>query len=367
MEQVRKLREPILRKLSESVTESLKPFLPTVRSVAIELSEARADPVGQNVEIIVDDGTAATSLRYKGDGVQSLATVALLRFASSAARGSRESILVLEEPESHLHPAAIREFHEVLRTLATKQQVIITTHNGLFVDRESIGRNVIVERGRARPAKKVDDIRRVLGIQASDNLQHAELVLVVEGEDDKIALGPVLAARSEPLKKALRDNRIAIDSLAGASNLVYKLGLLRNGLSSYFCFLDGDNAARSAVEACKAERLVDDSNVLYASLSHLAESEFEDLIDDKLVASVLLENWALASIVVPPAYSKRKWSDRIREAFRVAGKEWTDVVEMKVKLALAEAVARSPAVALRAATSGAVDNLVAVLESRVRR
>jgi hypothetical protein len=143
--------------------------------------------------------------------------------------------------------------------------------------------------------------------------------------------------------------------------------LLRNGLSTYLCFLDADEAARQSVVIATQERLVDPSNVLYAGVSHLQESEFEDLLDDQLVADVMSQEFALASLVVPPSHQRRKWSDRIREAFRIANKSWDDQVEARVKLAVANAVAASPATAVRPATAGPINNLAQLLEQRMTR
>ena len=63
----------------------------------------------------------------------------------------------------------------------------MTTHCPLFVDRTSIKSNILVHKNKAVPAKDVRQIRDILGVRASDNLQNAELVLLVEGEEDRKA------------------------------------------------------------------------------------------------------------------------------------------------------------------------------------
>ena len=366
MSKVKALQKPILDALSKSVGDSLKQFLPNVKNVDIGLSEARRYEAMRRAEILVDDGTP-TELRYKGDGVQSLAAIALLRFAASAQRGTKDVILALEEPESHLHPNAIRELHDVLRSLADKQQVVITTHCGLFVDRENPARNVIVQGGQARAAHGLDDIRSVLGIRPSDNLQHAEYVLVTEGEDDRLSLSAILGAQSTILKNAIKKNRLAIDAIGGAGKLSYKLGLLRDALCPYICFLDDDVAGRNAVESAKTDRLIDGGRLVLARLGHLDETEFEDLLNDQLIRDVLEQKWGLASIVIPPKFHKKKWSDRIRAAFAAAGKPWDDGVEKQVKLDIVSSVVAEPDKALRAATAGPINNLVALLEKKLAK
>ena len=94
-------------------------------------------------------------------------------------------VLALEEPESHLHPNAIHQLKGVLQEIATRHQVIMTTHCPLFVDRTSIRSNILVNNRMARPARSIQELRMALGVRAADNLQHAELILLVEGDDDR--------------------------------------------------------------------------------------------------------------------------------------------------------------------------------------
>jgi len=88
----------------------------------------------------------------------------------------------------------------------------------------------MVTQNKARPAKNIEEVSEILGVRAADNLRSAELVLVVEGEDDRLSLSAILAHESKSIAAALRSNVLAIDSIGGASKLDYKLGLLRDAL-----------------------------------------------------------------------------------------------------------------------------------------
>jgi energy-coupling factor transporter ATP-binding protein EcfA2 len=361
---IREIQRPIVSALSGTIRDTLAEFLPTVASVTVDFeAEGRSFDYLQRVGFLVDDGSE-TELRYKGDGVQSLAALALLRFASNRERGEKEVILAVEEPESHLHPRAIHALRDVLLQLAKQQQVIVTTHCHLFVDRANLASTVIVERGKARAATTVNEIRDVLGVRPADNLLHAELVLVVEGEDDRIALTALLGARSAVLANAFAHNRLAVDTLGGASNLAYKLGLLRNGLCQYVCYMDGDAEGDAAVRRATQEGLLDESSVCYARLPHLDETELEDLIDASVTDAVLVK-FGVVTLKVATQYRKKKWSDRARSVFLSTGKIWDSSIEARVKLQVAEAVAQSPNSALRESTSASVDNLIVLLEKRL--
>lgn len=276
---VAKIQQPFLDDISKSITETLRVFLPNVRNVKVAIpEEARYRALRRSCEIIVDDGTP-TLLARKGDGVQSLAALSLMRHSSESGALGRQLILAIEEPESHLHPSAIHQLRSVLAEIAEKHHVIMTTHCPLFVDRMSLKSNIIVYQNKAVPAKDVRQIRDILGVRASDNLQHAELILLVEGEEDKLALNAILGQTASTLKASLEQKSLAIESLLGGNNLSYKLSQVREAMCMSHCFLDHDKSGLVAFKKAEDEGLATMADVTFATRNGLTESEIEDLYD----------------------------------------------------------------------------------------
>ncbi len=358
------LQRPILENLSRSVHNTLKQFLHDVRSVSISVSsEARYYAVRRACEILVDDGTP-TLLKYKGDGAQSLAALGIVRHASERGAGCKNLVIAIEEPESHLHPQAIHELKQVLDQLGETHQVLITTHNPLFVDRRNIRNNIVVSSNRAQPAKSVKQVREVLGVRASDNLMHAEIVLLVEGEDDRTALMALLPERSRVLAEALRQGTLAVDTLAGCSNLAYKVTSVRAAIALCHAFLDDDKAARDAFEKARLQGLLTEAEVTFCIRQGQKETELEDLYDTA-VYEALFENRYRVSINSPRFKGKKKWSDRIKACFEHCGQQWNDRVEGEVKRLVSEAVASQPADAVCHHHAATLDALVRALETRI--
>ena len=242
LQKVQDLQEPILNDLSVSIKDTLNKFLPKIKDVVISIdSSERYRVMRQSTQISIDDGVS-TLLHYKGDGVQSLAALGLMRHYSEKRARGNNFIIAIEEPESHLHPNAIHELKAVIDELSKRYQILITTHNPLFVDRRFVQNNIVVNNHKAKPAKTIMEIREALGVRASDNLRHAELVLIVEGDDDRIALMALLKHHSKFLEKSFNDGVIAIDTLGGASNLGYKVSSIRDSICLYHVFLDKDRA-----------------------------------------------------------------------------------------------------------------------------
>jgi len=362
LQTIKNLQQPILDGLSERIKEPLQEFLPSIRKVNIEILDSiRRTSFRRDFEIIIDDGTP-TNLEFKGDGVKSLAALGLLK---DRVRSGGASIIAIEEPESHLHPAAIHQLNDVIKALGDENQVILTTHNPLFVDRNDIKSNIIIDNGKALPAKNIQQIRDLLGIKASDNLTNASYVLVVEGEDDVISLKALLGEVSEKLKKNINNHMLIIDSIGGAGNLSYKLTLLKNSLCVYHCFLDNDDAGRQAYNAAEEEGLLSIKTNTFITCNGSPNAEFEDCLNLNLYKQEVQQEFGV-DLGCSQFRSNDKWSDRVRDSFLNQGKLWNNGVEARVKFLVANCVSQKPKDALNAHKRSSIDALVRNLEELVR-
>ena len=175
----------------------------------------------------------------KGDGVKSLTTMAVLSQTEANNR-----IIIVDEPENHLHPEAIRYLRQVLYNLAEKNQIIISTHSPIFVNRCTIQANIIVDKNEAKPACRVDDIRKLLGVMVSDNLIYSDYVIIVEGLTDSSLLKRVLG-QDGVLAPLLQNNTITVRAIAGVNNLKAELYSAERYLCHYIVLLDNDDAGKS--------------------------------------------------------------------------------------------------------------------------
>ena len=244
--------------------------------------DARVRAFRRAITIEVDDGDN-TSLDRKGDGVKSLVALALMRHASDAVGGEATSIVAVEEPEAHLHPQAIHELREVLVGLSDKNQIILTSHSPLFVNPAKIESTIVVRESKAAPAKNIAEVREVLGVRLSDNLQSARLVAVVEGEDDEIILRAIIENRYPELKQALKSNDLVFDPLGGASNLSYKVRTYRSSATLIQCFLDDDDAGRKGTTKALHDSVIRQADYNLMIVVGQKEAELEDLLQFKKI------------------------------------------------------------------------------------
>jgi hypothetical protein len=365
LRRIEDIQKPLLEVLSNRIRSTLAQFLPAVRTVRLQIrSEARSRGL-RSCDIFVDDGTP-TLLRNKGDGVQSLAALGLMRHASESGLRGRHLIVAIEEPESHLHPRAIHELREVIHELGKQHQVVITTHCPLFVNRVSIGSNILVKGTKARPSRSIEEIRDALGVRAADNLRNAELVLLVEGSDDQQAMKALLSVSSDRLRQALADGALAVDFIGGAGNIPYRAASLRDSLCRCHLFLDHDAAALRGYEQAITDGTVSKNEVHFAICPGLRESEIEDLYDTALYERWLLEEYGV-SLGSPKFKGKRKWAERLAATFRHQGHHWNDDIEREVKRGVAALVHENAGGALHGSRRSSFDDLAEALGKRLER
>lgn len=355
---VTRLQQRILDGIASRLVPSLQEFLPSVKDIQIHLqTDRRRLPFRRDTEVIINDGTP-TPIQQKGDGIKSLMALAMLNTLNHS---DRVSVIAIEEPESHLHPESARQLYDTILALSSNHQVVLTTHSPLFVNRINLKENIIVNAGKATPVKKIKEIRDILGTKVSDNLINAEYILIVEGDDDKIALEKLLPQLSETIKKALQNGTLIIDYIGGAGNLPYKLSFYRNLQCKYHVLLDNDSAGRQAGQEAENQGLLAVRNTTYTMCNGSPDAEIEDCYEKTAYKDAIQDEFGV-NLDVPEFRTNQKWSDRIATCFRSQGKQWGTIMEKRVKLCVANALPQDPARALNQHKRSSIDALVSALE-----
>lgn len=152
-----------------------------------DIGELVVPAAGNEVEVaFVDpDSGERRNLKDLGAGVEQLLMTAYVGVTQPTG-----SMILMEEPETSLHPAAQRELLRHLLGFATNRAVVATTHSPVFLDETADPqRQVLLVRrayGRSDVATAEPQLRDVLGeigVRLSDVIS-AERVLLVEGESD---------------------------------------------------------------------------------------------------------------------------------------------------------------------------------------
>lgn len=151
------------------------------------------------VSLATDEQSATTPLKNMGDGWQSIIRLAALEAVSEYPEISKDHVvLLLEEPETHLHPHLRRKMRSVLAKLAEQGwTVVYTTHSAELV---SLNEPQIISRltrSQGRVTKSSIDTRSIedsarLQSKLDENGAHDFLfgscAVFCEGRDDSFAL-----------------------------------------------------------------------------------------------------------------------------------------------------------------------------------
>ncbi len=359
---IEKLQKPIIKKISKSLTQSVSKFIPDVASVSIKNQEDISELISASCRIYINDGIE-TDLKLKGDGVISLTAISLLQHFSKHDSLNKGFVLLLEEPESHLHPKAIHNLKEILHEISKTNQVIMTTHSPIIVDRLEVHHNIIVQNGKAGPAENVSEIRKSLGITMSDNLSSAYLVLLVEGLEDVIILWQWLKEKSVKIKSALENATLIIDHLGGASNICYKATQYKSNLCNVVAYLDDDESGKKAINDARSKNILKDSEYVLSSCLGRQTSEIEDLILISAYKQVIIEDYGVNLEVPHFKDNKTKWSDRVKKLFKSNGKLWNDKIEVEIKQKISKQAASLGLSSLDSHKISSIDSLVLTIES----
>lgn len=352
-----------LQQLSLDLNKSIKKILPNVKKISIQRESRRPlyrSTRYNNFDILINDGVE-TSLFEKGDGIKSLVALAIIRHSKES---DKNLTLLLEEPETHLHPGAIKETKKILDEIAKQNQTIMTTHSPLFINRLQIGANIIIKENEAKPAERLSEIRECLGVAISDNLINSEVALLVEGKSDQIALSSILAAKSEKIKEALASNKLTIHPMGGLDHLIERKGALEGLVfKDIFVLVDADKEGRKAIRSAIDKNILLEREYFMTTIKDFQESEFEDYYNriflEKFEEINQFENWA--NILLS---KKNRWTEKLKELYTLNARDISNEEISCLKIKIAETVnkADDPLKYLDVDKSKSLDAVVSKIE-----
>lgn len=318
---VNDLRDAAVRGVQDDLRESISTYLPSVSQVTIETRDVRQSAaIGR---VIVDDGSA-TPLEQKGDGVKSLFALALIQYLAKArTRNPGDNlILLVDEPEAHLHSRSVHDLQALFVKISRTQQVVVATHNPIFVNREHVNGNVLVQRNSASAARTIKRIREAMGIALQDNLDSAEIVVLVEGVTDVRVLSAVLRRLSTSAARDLDVGRVVLKAVTGTGKMRSSIARERSTACRIVVVLDNDSAGSEEAKRLCDEGVIDPRSVFVFRDGQRRSSELEDLIRPEVYIDALSESFGRVFTESHFASVKRKWADNLKvaaESLAVAG------------------------------------------------
>ena len=360
--QVNELRRQAVEEIASELTESVKQYLPSVESVRIDTIDASlSDSVA---DLRVNDGTA-TSIESKGDGVKSLVSMALLQQLAGERSAEQEIILAVDEPEAHLHSASVHELQRVFLRVSERQQVVLATHNPIFVNRERVSSNIIVRGNDAKPAQSVGQVREAIGVQLHDNLASAETVVLVEGVLDEVILPALLKSVDPGWGDRLASGRVVFKATKGAGKMRSQAQREKSTLCRIISVLDGDETGRQEAKNIIAHEILPVRNVFLYEVRGWKEAEIEDLLLPEIYIPALINKYSRSFPKGGFPDRSVKWSENFKRHVRSVGLAYDDSMLDEAKGVVSETVGEGGhRDLLRPEAAGLIEELGRLLRGR---
>ena len=329
---IRKKQDKIFWEIEKIIQWRIKPFIPNVKNVKIKRKDDSVQLDFWSIASLYINDWTETEIEYKWDGIKNLVSISLLHKLWN----NKSWLVAIEEPESHLHPEAIHYLNDVINDLWNSWQILISTHNPLFVNRENIASNIIVWKWEAKPAENIREIRKILWVTVADNLINANKVLIVEWLNDYRILKSIFSC-NDKINKAIKNWTFAILPINSSSNLSYELARLTDIMVDPIVLFDNDPEGINEVTKAKKKWLIEEKNIFFISCKWKIESEIEDLIDVKIYKEKFKSEFG---VDLPQRVSKsnKKRSYVIKSIFNDQWKNWDNDKEIKAKSIVSKCV-----------------------------
>jgi len=247
----------------EVIENSVKGF---VHDLKVDFSAYDPNNFAKSMRIVAYEGNEARSFEEFGTGEQQ---ILLMAFAKAYVQtfGSGSLVLMIEEPEAHLHPLAQRWLKEYIYSLCSNGlQVVISTHSADFLDMSNLDGLVRVckdDRGVTRvvqltkqalvdfclksgvPSEKISE-RNVLGFFGTRLFPDeskgffATKVLLVEGATEYYALPEIMRT----LGYSLVQSGVEIVMASGKNSIPLYWRIFKAFGIQCACLFDGDGKGK---------------------------------------------------------------------------------------------------------------------------
>ena len=289
------------QKLENNLNQNLNDFLQyTAREYNICVDMRINDNL--DIDFFIKDNNDKINvfkMDERSDGFKYYISFLLSLSIGSDAGSIKDRIILIDEPELHLHPSSIRALKTELVNLGINNYVFISTHSNYLLDNEksSRSRHYIVK-------KDKDCNTEIRNINSDEDLFSEEILLNAFGFDifNDILPRKILLVEGESdlglIQKALKDidkkNSIKIISCYGASKMINPARYFTNEHCKVIALLDNDPSGKGSLKNL-TEKIKGDDNNKYFLISDLITKRknietIEDLLSFDYIQYCLYES-----------------------------------------------------------------------------
>lgn len=157
---------------------------------------------GTRCVVHVRDGGKANEFNYhqmtsRSEGFKQFVSLILSLSVETKFSSKKNNLILIDEPEIHLHPSGIRDLKKELLSIGESNYLFVSTHSPFLIDRKDKERNIIIKKNKFASTEKIvidkntniiDDevLREAFGIEVYKDLLNSHNILVEGAADKKI-------------------------------------------------------------------------------------------------------------------------------------------------------------------------------------
>jgi len=258
------------------IKDKFHEILPEIQKVTARLRGGEA--------IVTIDEKGLTSARDFSNISSGLAESLIL--ISGIENTKPDAVVLMEEPELHLHAGSQRKLFEIIKREAEKKQFFVTTHSSVFTCcSDKVSTYLVTKKEGITSVSKIEEtsglkrIKNELGHRNTD-LYGYEIVVFIEGDSEEVAFRII----AEALGYDLVENGIHLTNIRGkgrVSKISEYLQYLKNSDVSVYVIADGDNYVKRKLEDWVREGL------LQKDCYTVWDKEFEDCFELDIVLNAM--------------------------------------------------------------------------------
>jgi putative ATP-dependent endonuclease of OLD family len=288
--------------------------------------------------ITLGDTKCVVPLDDWGSGTRNRTLVLLALFRARQIGTSEPSaakitpVIIIEEPESFLHPAAQAEFGRILLDLAEEfqVQVIVTTHSPYLLNLKDPGSNVLLRRRtvyrQLRDTERVDTsgdnwmapFGQILGLNADEfrswkpmMMNGSEAILLVEGDTDKEYFEMLRESAHGANRLQINGDIVPYGGTGSLSNTVL-LRFIKNRFRRLFVTFDLD-ASERVEQTLQGLELVRGKHYLPIGINAAGKKNIEGLLPQSVTTAVHIAN---GDLVQTATFGEKKEQESARKRLK---------------------------------------------------